>query len=104
MIKIFGATIDNEGRCLHYHSPVDIVGNKCYFCKKYYACFHCHDEQEDHLFLAWPISKQPNEKVVVCGVCQTEMTASEYKKQTECFHCGHLFNRNCLDHRQIYFN
>ncbi|EOL43727.1 CHY zinc finger protein [Enterococcus caccae] len=102
-MKIYGATIDNEGRCLHYQSSVDIVANKCYFCKKYYACFHCHDELEDHLFSAWPISKDSNEKIVLCGVCQSEMTAKDYQEHAKCLNCGHLFNPGCSLHSQIYF-
>ncbi|EOH98984.1 hypothetical protein UAY_02253 [Enterococcus moraviensis ATCC BAA-383] len=104
MTKIVGATVDKEGRCRHYDSSVDVVANKCYFCKKYYACFQCHDENETHQFLAWPISKNPNEKVVLCGACQTELTAMEYQKHSSCLNCGHLFNQNCSLHSQIYFN
>lgn len=101
MVKLYGATIDHEGRCVHYSSPVDVVANKCYSCKKYYACFQCHDEQEDHLFFAWPVS---NEKIVLCGSCRTELSAMDYKTNTKCVNCGHLFNPNCALHSHIYFS
>ncbi|WP_430603472.1 CHY zinc finger protein [Enterococcus sp. DIV0724b] len=104
MANIFGLTIDNNSRCIHYGSLVDVIANKCYFCRKYYACFHCHDELEEHRFMPWPNSDVSKAKVVLCGVCQNEMTAKEYKEQTECLNCGHLFNPNCSRHASIYFN
>ncbi|WP_086329548.1 CHY zinc finger protein [Candidatus Enterococcus mansonii] len=102
MVKIVGSMVDNEGRCIHYDSQVDVVANKCSFCKKYYACFRCHDEHENHSFLSWPISKNPDEKIVVCGSCHYEMTYSEYSTN-RCLNCGHLFNKNCSIHQRIYF-
>lgn len=102
-MKIHGATIDTEGRCLHYDSLVDVVANKCHHCKKYYACFQCHNEQETHVFEPWPVSAKTDAKIVLCGACQTEMTAKDYQNQTECLACGHSFNPGCLKHSQIYF-
>lgn len=103
MKKIYGVLIDDEGRCTHYHSKVDIVANKCYECRQYYACFHCHDELADHLFKAWPISEKPKEKVILCGRCQTELCYEDYQKNNRCAKCNHLFNKNCTNHRHIYF-
>ena len=44
--------IDEEGRCTHYHQENDIVALKCSDCEKYFSCYHCHDELENHLFRA----------------------------------------------------
>lgn len=42
--KIYGATIDNETRCTHYHTPLDIIAIKFKCCDKYYPCYKCHNE------------------------------------------------------------
>ncbi|WP_249921850.1 hypothetical protein [Enterococcus sp. 7F3_DIV0205] len=81
-----------------------MIANKCYSCKKYYACFHCHNKLENHIFLPWPISIAPDTKVVLCGNCEHEMTATEYMAQTECLNCKHSFNPNCSIHDSIYFS
>ena len=41
--KIYGLLVDNESRCQHYHTELDIVALKCFDCLKYYACYQCHD-------------------------------------------------------------
>ena len=46
-MKIRGA-IDAEGRCKHWHSPLDVVANKCATCGEYFACALCHAELTDH--------------------------------------------------------
>ena len=48
-MKIHGA-IDAEGRCRHWHSPLDVVANKCATCGEYFACALCHAELTDHEF------------------------------------------------------
>lgn len=48
-MKIRGA-IDAEGRCKHWHSPLDVVANKCATCGEYFACALCHAELTDHEF------------------------------------------------------
>ena len=35
-MKIHGA-IDAEGRCKHWHSPLDVVANKCAACGEYFG-------------------------------------------------------------------
>lgn len=103
-MEIYGSVVDEQGRCVHYDSAVDVVANKCFLCKKYYACFHCHDELETHKFMPWPLATDSSEKIVMCGVCQFEMTVNEYKKQGKCSNCGQLFNPNCSKHSAIYFS
>ncbi|WP_271497522.1 CHY zinc finger protein [Enterococcus sp. 5H] len=103
MKKIFGVLVDDEGRCTHYHSEVDIVANKCYECQQYFACYQCHDELVDHQFKAWPISEEFEEKIILCGFCKTELSYEDYQKNNRCLKCNHLFNENCSIHRHIYF-
>lgn len=45
-----GLLVDDEGRCVHYHGEKDIVSLQCYECKKYYACYQCHNAIETHVF------------------------------------------------------
>ncbi len=51
-IKIHGIGLDKAGRCTHYHTQLDIAALLCAKCRKYYACYSCHDELEDHSFVA----------------------------------------------------
>ena len=51
-IKIHGIGLDKAGRCTHYHTQLDIAALLCAKCRKYYACYSCHDELEDHPFVA----------------------------------------------------
>ncbi|MBO0475233.1 hypothetical protein IGL98_001167 [Enterococcus sp. DIV0840] len=104
MKEIFGLTVDEFGRCVHYNLSEDVVANKCYNCKKYYACYRCHNKLEKHVFLPWPISKKNTDKVVLCGACQYEMTYVEYKEFNKCPNCDHLFNLNCINHLHYYFS
>ena len=103
MKKIFGQTVDNFGRCKHYNLLEDVIANKCYDCKKYYACYRCHNEQEKHVFLPWPISKEPIDKVVLCGACDYEMSFLEYREFKKCPNCDHLLNSKCINHVHYYF-
>ena len=50
MIQAQGLLVDDESRCVHYHSEKDIVSLQCYECKKYYACYQCHNTMETHVF------------------------------------------------------
>ena len=31
---IYGINTDKDGRCVHYHSDVDVIANKCAKCQK----------------------------------------------------------------------
>ncbi|MDQ0223380.1 CHY zinc finger protein [Streptococcus moroccensis] len=95
----YGLEIDGESRCLHYHSPLDVVVLKCGQCQRYYACYECHDALEDHNFLATgPDVEYP----VLCGVYKTYLTQQEYQDGA-CPHCQHPFNPKCALHKSIYF-
>ena len=50
IMKIYGIQLDQAGRCRHYHSEADVVALRCCQCHKYYACYKCHDESENHDF------------------------------------------------------
>ncbi len=68
-------------------------------CRKYYACYSCHDELEDHSFVATtPEEVYP----VLCGNCGRKLTLQEYKKGS-CPYCHAGFNPKCSLHENIYF-
>ena len=75
-IKIHGIGLDKAGRCTHYHTQLDIAALLCAKCRKYYACYSCHDELEDHPFApTTPEETYP----VLCGNCGRKLTLQEYK-------------------------
>ena len=49
-----GVGLDDETRCSHYRSPVDIVALKAGCCGEYYACHACHAALADHELVPWP--------------------------------------------------
>lgn len=103
MKRISGISVDEHGRCIHYDSEYDVVANQCYECRTYYACYHCHDEMEEHSFKAWPVSKDSQVKIILCGVCSVEMNYDQYKQSGSCPSCAHQFNSKCANHEGIYF-
>ena len=101
-IQINGLLVDDQSRCQHYHSTLDIVALKCSGCLKYYACYQCHDSLEEHSFRAYPCQLK-QDKVLICGVCRHEMTIEEYQQALVCSHCHSAFNPACSKHYDIYF-
>ncbi|GAF40958.1 hypothetical protein FC83_GL002327 [Agrilactobacillus composti DSM 18527 = JCM 14202] len=100
MIKLFGALVDTAGRCVHYHSNLDVVALKCAQCQRYYACYQCHDAAEDHHFKAMA---KTDPAPVLCGNCGHTLTFTQYH-QGHCAYCQHAFNPKCSLHEGIYFN
>lgn len=102
-IEIKGKTIDDNTRCIHYHSPVDIIAIKFKCCNEYYPCYQCHKEEVNHPTQLW--SKEGwNEKAILCGACKTELTIRQYMDSgNQCPNCGAAFNPNCSNHYHLYF-
>lgn len=99
MEQIYGKLTDSQGRCVHYHTQLDIIANRCSRCNKLYACYKCHDETEDHSFS--PVyAMEP--KTVMCGACGKYFSYIEYKTITACPDCGLSFNPGCSKHECIY--
>ncbi|UXR69980.1 MULTISPECIES: CHY zinc finger protein [unclassified Staphylococcus] len=103
MVHVYGATIDHQTRCKHYHTDVDIIAIKFKCCNKYYPCIHCHEEDETHPVEPWPSDTFEHTKAILCGVCQHEMTIRSYMDHTHCPNCHALFNSRCQFHYHHYF-
>lgn len=99
---VYGDVLDAETRCLHYHSELDVIALRCFACRRYYPCYHCHDKYEDHAYLAYP--SQLDHPIVLCGVCHQEMTVGDYRAgEGHCPNCQVSFNPGCYRHEDIYF-
>ncbi|WP_105956605.1 CHY zinc finger protein [Apilactobacillus quenuiae] len=98
-MKIYGIKVDSQSRCIHYHTKNDIVALMCQQCHKFYACYKCHDELNNHKFKPVKINQAKN---ILCGNCQTLLTYTQYKLNY-CPYCQHRFNPKCIIHQSIYF-
>jgi uncharacterized CHY-type Zn-finger protein len=103
MNKVYGQTVDNQTRCVHYATHKDIIAIKFKCCNKYYPCFKCHEEAEVHDIKVWE-KWEFDESAILCGVCQTELTINQYLHTTHCIHCHSHFNEGCSKHYSIYFD
>ena len=102
MVQAHGLLVDDESRCVHYHSDKDIVALQCNECQKYYACYQCHNALEDHTFSPYPLRLKQN-KPILCGSCKTTLTYEEYTEKGNCPHCKAAFNPACQSHHLYYF-
>jgi uncharacterized CHY-type Zn-finger protein len=98
-----GSLVDEQTRCTHYHSPVDIIAIRMKCCGEYYACIHCHEELADHPAMQW--RKEEREiNAVLCGNCKNEMSINEYLHcDSQCPNCKSAFNPKCSNHNHFYF-
>ena len=102
-IKVYGKLIDDNTRCVHYHSPLDVIAIKFKCCGEYYPCYQCHEETAGHAALAWN-KDEWNTKAILCGVCKTEMSIEQYLgSANQCPFCNASFNPNCSKHYHLYF-
>jgi uncharacterized CHY-type Zn-finger protein len=103
MIKVKGKCVDEQTRCVHYHSPLDVIAIKFKCCGEYYPCYECHSETSGHEAEQWK-KDEWDTKAILCGVCKNELTINEYmKSDSHCPHCHFSFNPNCSRHYHLYF-
>lgn len=98
-VKLYGIDLDASGRCIHYHTRQDVAMLLCSRCRKYYACYQCHDALEDHTFAA---TDDEEKYPVLCGCCRHKLTRQEYGSGS-CPYCKAEFNPRCSLHKDIYF-
>ena len=102
-IKIRGKAIDDNTRCVHYHSSTDVIAIKFKCCSQYYPCYQCHEEEAGHDAEVWKKDEFDN-KAILCGLCKKEMTIHQYLHSGNyCPGCGGAFNPNCSRHYHLYF-
>jgi uncharacterized CHY-type Zn-finger protein len=103
MIKVKGKIVDEQTRCVHYHSPLDVIAIKFKCCGDYYPCHDCHSETAGHDAVRWN-KEEWNTKAILCGVCKEELTINQYfQSNNQCPNCGAPFNPCCRDHYHLYF-
>ena len=102
-IAVYGKPIDDQTRCVHYHSPVDVIAIKFKCCNKYYPCYECHEEAAGHAAQQWK-EEEWGEAAIYCGVCKKEITIRQYMSSgNHCPNCDASFNPNCSRHYHLYF-
>ncbi|MEJ0101362.1 MAG: CHY zinc finger protein [Bacteroidota bacterium] len=102
-IIVKGKTVDQHTRCVHYHSPLDIIAIKFKCCGTYYPCFYCHAEETDHPAMVWK-KTEFDTNAVLCGNCSKEITIDQYLScNYHCQHCQSPFNPRCINHNHLYF-
>ena len=103
-ISVKGKTVDNQTRCEHYHSDLDIIAIKFQCCKEYYPCYTCHAETADHQPQTWN-KDEFDTLAILCGACQQELTIHQYlDSHATCPFCKAVFNPKCSNHYDLYFN
>lgn len=102
-VIVKGKLVDDNTRCIHYHSSLDIIAVKFKCCGEYYPCYYCHQEEAGHAAIVWDRSAL-NTKAILCGICFHEMSIAEYKAcNYRCPFCEAAFNPKCVNHDHLYF-
>jgi uncharacterized CHY-type Zn-finger protein len=100
--RVLGPVVDDETRCIHYRSSLDVIAIRFACCGEYYPCHLCHAETAGHPAQQWPVDARA-ERAVLCGVCGHELTIAEYFVADACPECGAAFNPGCRLHTELYF-
>jgi uncharacterized CHY-type Zn-finger protein len=102
-LMVKGKVIDDQTRCSHYYTELDIIAIKFKCCDTYFPCYSCHSEETDHKAVTWEINER-DEKAILCGVCGHELSITEYMESNNtCPRCQSSFNPNCKKHYDLYF-
>ncbi|MGN8026832.1 CHY zinc finger protein [Microbacterium sp. 22242] len=97
-----GRVVDEQTRCVHYRTELDIVAIRFACCGEYYPCHLCHEETAGHAAQRWPGDARAT-KAVLCGACGAELSIAEYVATTSCPCCSAAFNPGCALHEHLYF-
>ncbi|OAV63128.1 CHY zinc finger protein [Enteractinococcus helveticum] len=100
--KVYGLLVDEQTRCAHYATALDIVALRFGCCERYYPCYQCHDATADHPRQPWP-NTRAQEPAVLCGVCKSELLIAQYMHKDRCPLCHAAFNPGCSAHYDLYF-
>ncbi|WP_239073385.1 CHY zinc finger protein [Sediminihabitans luteus] len=98
-----GPTVDDQTRCVHYATVLDVVALRFWCCDRYFPCHLCHATSSDHEAVPWPVAERAR-PAVLCGVCRGELSVDEYLGcGSTCPRCGAAFNPGCARHADLYF-
>lgn len=100
--RVLGPTVDDETRCIHYRTELDVIAIRFACCEEYYPCHLCHAETAGHPAEQWPLA-QRDRRAVLCGVCGHELTITDYLGVDACPACAAAFNPGCKLHTGLYF-
>lgn len=102
-VEVRGTNVDGQTRCAHYDSDVDIIAVKFKCCGRWFPCFKCHAEHENHAPKVWS-SGETDTLAVLCGGCGHQLSIAEYVEcASVCPNCGSEFNPRCANHYNLYF-
>ncbi|MFO7690001.1 MAG: CHY zinc finger protein [Cryobacterium sp.] len=99
---VYGETVDDHTRCVHYATPADVVAIQFHCCRRFYPCYQCHAAAEPHPATAWPESEY-GQPAILCGVCRTRFSILRYRAGHACPSCAAPFNDGCRLHARLYF-
>lgn len=102
MVSVHGRTVDDETRCVHYRTALDVVAIRFPCCGRFYPCHACHAESETHPAERWAVDRF-DEPAVLCGSCRGLLTIDAYRGVDGCPRCGAAFNPRCSLHAHLYF-
>jgi uncharacterized CHY-type Zn-finger protein len=101
--EVYGVDVDEQTRCAHYRSDLDIIAIKFNCCNKWFPCIECHAARSDHQATVWP-ARNFNELAVLCGACGHQLSVREYLEcGSKCLSCNAQFNPGCERHYHLYF-
>ncbi|MUN06078.1 CHY zinc finger protein [Agromyces luteolus] len=100
--RVLGAVVDDETRCVHYRTDVDIVAIRFACCGEYYPCHLCHEEAAGHPARQWPLGER-DARAILCGACGAELPIATYLEVDACPECRAAFNPRCRLHTHLYF-
>lgn len=98
-----GLPIDDQTRCTHWQSELDIIALRIHCCRDWYPCYDCHAETTDHPATVWPLDQRDTE-AILCGACGHTLTINQYLAcESTCPACAAPFNPGCATHAHLYF-
>ena len=100
--RVLRPVVDDETRCIHYRTQLDVIAIEFACCGEFCPCHLCHAETADHSAEQWPI-EQRDKPAVLCGVCGRLLTIADYLVVDACPDCVARFNPGCKLHLEMYF-
>ncbi|MCY0901089.1 MAG: CHY zinc finger protein [Firmicutes bacterium] len=101
--EVWGIDVDEQTRCAHYHTAMDVIAMRFICCDRYFPCYLCHEEVADHRAEVWPRDRF-DEPAVLCGACGHRLSARAYlASASRCPRCDAQFNPGCKSHAHLYF-